>query len=94
VRGLRVELLVVHRYHHKVHRRRQSALQIPGASRYREVLERWGKEASANQVTAKDACAGIQEELNQITERDLPQGSDPRAKNYVDTLLKEKGLYP
>jgi ABC-type glycerol-3-phosphate transport system substrate-binding protein len=70
------------------------ALQIPGAGRYHEVLERWGKKAWANQVTAEEACTGIQEEFNAITDEIGREAQIEEHKNYVDTVLKEKGLYP
>ena len=70
------------------------ALQIPGAGRYHEVMERWTKKAWANQVTAVEACEGIQQEFDQVTDE---IGRDAQIKEYqayVDNVLKPKGLWP
>ncbi|MCU0509452.1 MAG: extracellular solute-binding protein [Anaerolineae bacterium] len=70
------------------------ALQIPGAGRYTEVLERWGKKAWAGQTTAQEACASIAKEFDEITDE---LGRDAQIKefqSYVDTVLKPKNLYP
>jgi multiple sugar transport system substrate-binding protein len=70
------------------------ALQIPGAGRYHEVLERWGKKAWANQVTAEETCAGIQTEFDQITDELGRDNQIKEYQNYVDTVLKPKNLWP
>lgn len=70
------------------------ALQIPGAGRYHEVMERWGRKAFANQVTPEEACTGIQEEFNQITDEAGREAQIKEHQNYVDTVLKPKGLWP
>jgi multiple sugar transport system substrate-binding protein len=70
------------------------ALQIPGAGRYHEVMERWAKKAFANQVTPEETCAGIRDEFNQITDE---VGRDSQIKEYqyyVDEVLKPKNLWP
>ena len=70
------------------------ALQIPGAGRYHEVLERWGKKAWANQVSAEETCAGIQTEFDQITDELGREQQIQEYQNYVDTVLKPKDLWP
>lgn len=70
------------------------ALQIPGAGRYTEVFERWGKKAWAGQTTPKEACENIAKEFDQITDE---LGRDSQLKEYqayVDGALKPKNLYP
>jgi hypothetical protein len=70
------------------------ALQIPGAGRYHEVIERWARKAFANQVTAEETCEGIRDEFNQITDEIGRDEQIVEYQNYVDTVLKVKGLYP
>jgi len=70
------------------------ALQIPGAGRYHEVLERWAKKAWANQVTPEETCSGIQKEFDQITDELGREQQIKEYQNYVDTVLKPKNLWP
>lgn len=70
------------------------ALQIPGAGRYNEVMERWAKKAWANQTTPQEACDGMTKEMDQIT-ADI--GVDKQVKAYaiyIDNMLKPKNLWP
>lgn len=70
------------------------ALQIPGAGRYHEVMERWAKKAWANQVTPEEACKGIQAEFDEITDEIGREDQIKEYQNYVDTVLKPKNLWP
>jgi multiple sugar transport system substrate-binding protein len=70
------------------------ALQIPGAGRYHEVMERWAKKAWANQVTPVEACEGMQQEFDQITDELGREDQIKEYQSYVDNVLKVKGLWP
>ena len=70
------------------------ALQIPGAGRYHEVMERWGKKAWANQVTPVETCEGIKKEFDQITDEMGREAQTKEYQAYVDNVLKPMGLWP
>lgn len=62
-------------------------LQIPGVGKYYEVQERYAKQLWAGQLTAADACKGMTQEFDQITDQ---IGRDKQVKeyqNYVDSVL-------
>ena len=69
-------------------------LQIPGTGRYLEVYERWSKKAFANQVTAQEACQGIQSEFNDVTDQIGRDSQIVENKRYVDEVLKPLGIWP
>jgi hypothetical protein len=70
------------------------ALQIPGAGRYHEVMERWAKKAWANQVTPEEACKGMQTEFDEITDEIGREDQIKEYQDYVDHVLKPKNLWP
>jgi multiple sugar transport system substrate-binding protein len=70
------------------------ALQIPGAGRYHEVMERWARKAFANQVTPQETCEGIRDEFTAITDEIGREAQIQEYQEYVDTVLKPKGLWP
>lgn len=70
------------------------ALQIPGAGRYHEVMERWAKKAWANQSTPEETCKGIASEFDQITDEIGRDKQILEYQSYVDNVLKVKKLYP
>jgi len=45
-------------------------------------------------VTAEETCTGVQEEFNEITDELGREAQIEEHKNYVDTVLKDKDLYP
>lgn len=69
-------------------------LQIPGTGRYLEVYERWSKKAFAKQVSAQEACQGIQGEFNDVTDQIGRESQIVEHKRYVDEVLKPLGLWP
>jgi multiple sugar transport system substrate-binding protein len=70
------------------------ALQIPGAGRYTEVFERWGKKAWAGQTTPQEACTNIAKEFDAITDEIGRDAQLKEYQTYVDNVLKAKNLYP
>jgi multiple sugar transport system substrate-binding protein len=69
-------------------------LQIAGVGRYYEVQERWTKKAFAGQATAQEACDGMAEEYNAITEEIGRDKVVAEYRAYVDNVLKPLGLWP
>jgi multiple sugar transport system substrate-binding protein len=70
------------------------SLQIPGAGRYHEVIERWARKAFANQATAEETCTGIRDEFNAITDEIGRESQIKEYQDYVNTVLKPKNLWP
>jgi multiple sugar transport system substrate-binding protein len=70
------------------------ALQIPGAGRYTEVFERWGKKAWAGQTTPQEACSNIAKEFDDITNEIGRDSQIKEYQSYVDGVLKAKKLWP
>jgi multiple sugar transport system substrate-binding protein len=69
------------------------AIQIPGAGRYFEVYERLAREAFSGQTSAEDAAKRLVAEFNKITD-DIGRDKQIKAyRQYVDTVLKPRGLW-
>lgn len=69
-------------------------LQIPGVGRYYEVQERWTKKAFAGQATAEEACTGMKEEFEQITDGVGRDHQIQEYKRYIDEVLVPLNLWP